>query len=93
MLISYLKKLVTILTFLSLITIGTLLVSDRRKISFLMLLFQERLLGLMSLPTKDKYEELKEKRKQEQERRLQQERQVRVSCCNFVLLLSGIAGT
>ncbi|XP_038127330.1 rabenosyn-5 [Cyprinodon tularosa] len=39
------------------------------------LFVQERLLGLMSLPTKDKYEELKEKRKQEQERRLQQERQ------------------
>lgn len=33
----------------------------------------------MSLPTKDKYEELKEKRKQEQERRLQKERQVRFS--------------
>ncbi|XP_061625668.1 rabenosyn-5 isoform X1 [Phyllopteryx taeniolatus] len=38
------------------------------------LFVQEKLLGLMSLPTKDKYEELKEKRKQEQERRLQQER-------------------
>lgn len=30
----------------------------------------------MSLPTKDKYEELKEKRKEEQEKRLQQERLV-----------------
>ncbi|KAI1893041.1 hypothetical protein AGOR_G00139800 [Albula goreensis] len=39
------------------------------------LFVQEKLLGLMSLPTKEKYEELKEKRKQEQERRLQQERQ------------------
>lgn len=39
------------------------------------LFVQEKLLGLMSLPTKDKYEELKEKRKEEQERRLQQERQ------------------
>uniref|UniRef100_A0A3Q3KAE7 FYVE-type domain-containing protein n=1 Tax=Monopterus albus TaxID=43700 RepID=A0A3Q3KAE7_MONAL len=38
------------------------------------LFVQEKLLGLMSLPTKDKYEELKEKRKQEQEKRLQQER-------------------
>ncbi|KAJ8394758.1 hypothetical protein AAFF_G00041130 [Aldrovandia affinis] len=39
------------------------------------LFVQEKLLGLMSLPTKEKYEELKEKRKQEQEKRLQQERQ------------------
>ncbi|XP_061591856.1 rabenosyn-5 [Cololabis saira] len=38
------------------------------------LFVQEKLLGLMSLPTREKYEELKEKRKQEQERRLQQER-------------------
>lgn len=38
---------------------------------------QEKLLGLMSLPTKDKYEALKEKRKQEQEKKLQQERLVR----------------
>uniref|UniRef100_A0A3B5K6X9 Rabenosyn, RAB effector n=1 Tax=Takifugu rubripes TaxID=31033 RepID=A0A3B5K6X9_TAKRU len=38
------------------------------------LFVQEKLLGLMSLPTKDKYEELKEKRKEEQEKRLQQER-------------------
>ncbi|XP_041711786.1 rabenosyn-5 isoform X2 [Coregonus clupeaformis] len=38
------------------------------------LFVQEKLLGLMSLPTKDKYEELKEKRKQEQEKRLAQER-------------------
>lgn len=30
----------------------------------------------MSLPTKDKYEQLKEKRKEEQEKRLQQERLV-----------------
>uniref|UniRef100_I3KKU0 Rabenosyn, RAB effector n=1 Tax=Oreochromis niloticus TaxID=8128 RepID=I3KKU0_ORENI len=43
------------------------------------LFVQEKLLGLMSLPTKDKYEELKEKRKQEQEKRLQQERLVRLS--------------
>jgi hypothetical protein len=40
-------------------------------------LLQEKLLGLMSLPTKDKYEELKMKRKQEQEKRLAQERLVR----------------
>ncbi|XP_035513279.1 rabenosyn-5 [Morone saxatilis] len=40
------------------------------------LFVQEKLLGLMSLPTKEKYEELKEKRKQEQEKRLQQERLV-----------------
>ncbi|KAM9342144.1 rabenosyn-5 [Pholidichthys leucotaenia] len=38
------------------------------------LFVQEKLLGLMSLPTKEKYEELKEKRKREQEKRLQQER-------------------
>ncbi|XP_051910615.1 rabenosyn-5 [Hippocampus zosterae] len=38
------------------------------------LFVQEKLLGLTSLPTKQKYEELKEKRKEEQERRLQQER-------------------
>nr|XP_029477486.1 rabenosyn-5-like isoform X1 [Oncorhynchus nerka] len=38
------------------------------------LFVQEKLLGLMSLPTKDKYEELKMKRKQEQEKRLAQER-------------------
>ncbi|XP_018617724.1 rabenosyn-5 [Scleropages formosus] len=39
------------------------------------LFVQEKLLGLMSLPTKEKYEELKEKRKRELEKRLQQERQ------------------
>ncbi|TSL97271.1 Rabenosyn-5 [Bagarius yarrelli] len=39
------------------------------------LFVQEKLLGLMSLPTKEKYEELKEKRKEEQEKKLQQERQ------------------
>ena len=44
---------------------------------FVSFLFQEKLLGLMSLPTKEKYEELKEKRKEEQEKRLQQERLVR----------------
>lgn len=38
------------------------------------LFVQEKLLGLMSLPTKEKYEELKEKRAQEQEKRLQHER-------------------
>ncbi|KAF3697052.1 Rabenosyn-5 [Channa argus] len=38
------------------------------------LFVQEKLLGLMSLPTKEKYEQLKEKRKQEREERLQQER-------------------
>ncbi|KAL1021522.1 hypothetical protein UPYG_G00014350 [Umbra pygmaea] len=38
------------------------------------LFVQEKLLGLMSLPTKDKYEQLKEKRKKEQEKRLAQER-------------------
>ncbi|MEQ2221326.1 hypothetical protein ILYODFUR_014644 [Ilyodon furcidens] len=48
----------------------------QRMIRYTATLFvQEKLLGLMSLPTKEKYEELKEKRKQEQERRLQQERQ------------------
>ncbi|XP_054902057.1 rabenosyn-5 [Poeciliopsis prolifica] len=48
----------------------------QRMIRYTATLFvQEKLLGLMSLPTKDKYEELKEKRKQDQERRLQQERQ------------------
>ncbi|KAF1390313.1 hypothetical protein PFLUV_G00056770 [Perca fluviatilis] len=47
----------------------------QRMIRYTATLFvQEKLLGLMSLPTKDKYEELKEKRKQEQEKRLQQER-------------------
>lgn len=45
---------------------------------FLALFVQEKLLGLMSLPTKEKYEELKEKRKEEQEKKLQQERQVRM---------------
>ncbi|XP_075794868.1 rabenosyn-5 isoform X2 [Pelodiscus sinensis] len=39
------------------------------------LFVQEKLLGLMSLPTKDKYEELKEKRKQEIDRKLYMERQ------------------
>lgn len=39
------------------------------------LFVQEKLLGLMSLPTKEKYEELKEKRKQENELKLQRERQ------------------
>ncbi|KAF7664844.1 hypothetical protein LDENG_00161660 [Lucifuga dentata] len=38
------------------------------------LFIQEKLLALMSLPTKEKYEELKEKRKQEHEKKLQQER-------------------
>lgn len=38
---------------------------------------QEKLLGLMSLPTKDRYEELKEKRKQELERKLQMVRAAR----------------
>lgn len=48
----------------------------QRMIRYTATLFvQEKLLGLMSLPTKDKYEELKEKRKREQERRLQQERE------------------
>ncbi|TNN44105.1 Rabenosyn-5 [Liparis tanakae] len=49
----------------------------QRMIRYTATLFvQEKLLGLMSLPTKDKYEELKEKRRQEQEKRLQQERLV-----------------
>uniref|UniRef100_A0A8C4EU79 Rabenosyn, RAB effector n=1 Tax=Dicentrarchus labrax TaxID=13489 RepID=A0A8C4EU79_DICLA len=49
----------------------------QRMIRYTATLFvQEKLLGLMSLPTKEKYEELKEKRKQEQEKRLQQERLV-----------------
>ncbi|KAG8435887.1 hypothetical protein GDO86_007109 [Hymenochirus boettgeri] len=39
------------------------------------LFVQEKLLGLMSLPTKEKYEELKEKRRQENELKLQSERQ------------------
>ncbi|XP_040264300.1 rabenosyn-5 [Bufo bufo] len=39
------------------------------------LFVQEKLLGLMSLPTNEKYEELKEKRKQENEQKLQRERQ------------------
>ncbi|XP_063147720.1 rabenosyn-5 [Candoia aspera] len=39
------------------------------------LFVQEKLLGLMSLPTKDQYEELKDKKKQELERKLQMERQ------------------
>ncbi|KAL8212628.1 UNVERIFIED_CONTAM: hypothetical protein K2H54_053804 [Gekko kuhli] len=39
------------------------------------LFVQEKLLGLMSLPTKDQYEELKEKKKQEMDRKLQMERQ------------------
>lgn len=45
---------------------------------FVFSLFQEKLLGLMSLPTREKYEDLKEQRKREQEKRLQQERQVRM---------------
>lgn len=40
------------------------------------LFVQEKLLGLMSLPTKEKYEELKEKRRQENEHKLQLERKV-----------------
>ncbi|XP_066469796.1 rabenosyn-5 [Tiliqua scincoides] len=39
------------------------------------LFVQEKLLGLMSLPTKDQYEELKEKKKQELDRKLQMDRQ------------------
>ncbi|XP_061474442.1 rabenosyn-5 [Rhineura floridana] len=39
------------------------------------LFVQEKLLGLMSLPTQEQYEELKEKKKQELERKLQMERQ------------------
>nr|XP_034962425.1 rabenosyn-5 isoform X1 [Zootoca vivipara]XP_034962426.1 rabenosyn-5 isoform X1 [Zootoca vivipara] len=39
------------------------------------LFVQEKLLGLMSLPTQEQYEELKEKRKQELDRKLQMERQ------------------
>ncbi|CAI9623868.1 unnamed protein product [Staurois parvus] len=39
------------------------------------LFVQEKLLGLMSLPTKEKYEELKESRRQENELKLQRERQ------------------
>ncbi|KAM3871650.1 rabenosyn-5 [Diretmus argenteus] len=47
----------------------------QRMIRYTATLFvQEKLLGLMFLPTKEKYEALKEKRKQEQEKRLQQER-------------------
>lgn len=40
----------------------------------------------MSLPTKEKYEELKEKRKQEQEKRVQQERLVRL-CTDMSTLI------
>ncbi|KAE8612156.1 hypothetical protein XENTR_v10012744 [Xenopus tropicalis] len=39
------------------------------------LFVQEKLLGLMSLPTKEIYEELKQKRRQENEQKLQRERQ------------------
>uniref|UniRef100_A0A8D0B0I2 Rabenosyn, RAB effector n=1 Tax=Salvator merianae TaxID=96440 RepID=A0A8D0B0I2_SALMN len=39
------------------------------------LFVQEKLLGLMSLPTQDQYEELKEKKKQELDRKLLMERQ------------------
>uniref|UniRef100_A0A8C1MRU7 Rabenosyn, RAB effector n=1 Tax=Cyprinus carpio TaxID=7962 RepID=A0A8C1MRU7_CYPCA len=46
------------------------------------LFIQEKLLGLMSLPTKEKYEELKEKRREEQEKRAQQERQVIKGQCD-----------
>ncbi|XP_056158067.1 rabenosyn-5 [Lampris incognitus] len=47
----------------------------QRMIRYTATLFvQEKLLGLMSLPTKEKYVELKEKRKLEQEKKLQQER-------------------
>lgn len=47
----------------------------QRMIRYTATLFvQEKLLGLMSLPSKEKYEELKEKKKQEQEKRIQQER-------------------
>ncbi|XP_052461224.1 rabenosyn-5-like isoform X3 [Carassius gibelio] len=38
------------------------------------LFIQEKLLGLTSLPTKEKYEELKKKRREEQEKKAQQER-------------------
>ncbi|MGH0147780.1 UNVERIFIED_CONTAM: hypothetical protein FKN15_033901 [Acipenser sinensis] len=48
----------------------------QRMIRYTATLFvQEKLLGLMSLPTKEKYEEIKEKRKQDQERKLQLEKQ------------------
>ncbi|XP_041130100.1 rabenosyn-5-like isoform X1 [Polyodon spathula] len=48
----------------------------QRMIRYTATLFvQEKLLGLMSLPTKEKYEEMKEKRKQDQERKLQLEKQ------------------
>ncbi|OCT85779.1 rabenosyn-5 [Xenopus laevis] len=40
------------------------------------LFVQEKLLGLMSLPTKEKYEDLKMKRRQENEQKLQRERRV-----------------
>ncbi|KAM8930332.1 rabenosyn-5 [Pelodytes ibericus] len=39
------------------------------------LFVQEKLLGLMSLPTKEKYEELKDQRRRENEQKLQKERQ------------------
>lgn len=40
-------------------------------------LLQEKLLGLMSLPTKEQFEELKKKRKQDLEQKRTMERQVR----------------
>lgn len=42
----------------------------------------------MSLPTKEKYEELKEQRKQEQEKRLQQERLVGLCTDTSLLILN-----
>nr|XP_055024059.1 rabenosyn-5 [Misgurnus anguillicaudatus]XP_055024060.1 rabenosyn-5 [Misgurnus anguillicaudatus] len=39
------------------------------------LFIQEKLLGLTSLPTKEKYNELKEKRREEQEKKIQQDKQ------------------
>ncbi|KAJ1110710.1 hypothetical protein NDU88_008058 [Pleurodeles waltl] len=42
------------------------------------LFVQEKLLGLMSLPTNEKYEELKEKRRQENDRKLQLERKAAI---------------
>ncbi|KAM4650965.1 rabenosyn-5 isoform 2-T2 [Discoglossus pictus] len=49
------------------------------------LFVQEKLLGLMSLPTKEKYEELKEKRRLENEQKMQKEQQASLEAQRKVL--------
>lgn len=44
-------------------------------------------MGLTSLPTKEKHEELKEKRREELEKRAQQERQVKEQQHDHILFL------